>query len=69
MGIWKKNRQKIIMTDIFKSPFLWRVIVLSYFDYKRYLYYGSNILKLYIVLHYETKINRNGIQMVHVGFL
>lgn len=29
----------------------------------------SSFLKLYIVLHYETMINRNGIQMVHVGFL
>lgn len=69
MGILKKNplktyNDRYIQITLFCDESLSYPILII-----KDIYYGSNILKLYIVLHYETMINRNGIQMVHVGFL
>lgn len=68
MGIWKKPlksyHDRYIQITLFCDESLSYPILIIKDEY-----YGSNILKLYIVLHYETMINRNGIQMVHVGFL
>lgn len=69
MGIFKINPLKtyndryIQITLFYDESLSYPILII------KDIYYGSNILKLYIVLHYETMINRNGIQMVHVGFL